>query len=199
MLTPCVSDYSAVIVLFQVLFVLGVWCFLNELPIYLICSLLYFFALLTMNCVLLGFSDSKFCQQVSHRRLHPAAVLGHSGVHGAQQPWPLPEGGARDHYWPTHSPSSRVSKSDSTTVGRENASGGQPPKPPGNGFILVWLIYRKRILIRYIIKPCPMLVPHHTDMAQLLAPGCSPCLLLSLVCPQCLGRHSVLINVGRYR
>ena len=118
-----------------------------------------------INCVSLGFSDSKFCQQVGHRCLHPATVLGHSGVHGAQQPRPLPEGGTGDHHRPTHSPSPRVSEIDAATGGGNVLQADSSH----DGLVLVWLnIYRKRILIWYIIKPCLMFVPvtltWHSDL-----------------------------------
>lgn len=88
-------------------------------------------------CVPLVFSDRKFCEQVSHRHLNPAAVLGHFGVHGAQQPRPLPEGSAGDHHWPTHSTSSGVSKHADATPGRRGGA---------SATIILWLNAQKKTL-----------------------------------------------------
>lgn len=89
--------------------------FFTALPVCFICSpLLSFFVWLpilagVVICDLIVFSDSQLCEQVCHRHLNPPAVLGHSGVNGSQQSWPLPKGSPGDHHWPTHSSSSGVS------------------------------------------------------------------------------------------
>lgn len=56
-------------------------------------------------------ADCQLCEQVSHGHSSAAAVPGHPRVYGAQQSGSLPQGGARDHHWTAHPPSSGVSGS----------------------------------------------------------------------------------------
>lgn len=53
-------------------------------------------------------ADRQLREQVCHGHSRAAAVLGHPGVHGAQQSGPLLQGGTRDHHRPAHPSSSGV-------------------------------------------------------------------------------------------
>lgn len=54
-------------------------------------------------------SDRWLREPADGGRVHPAALPGHPGEHGAQQPQPLPPGGARDHRGTAHRAPASVS------------------------------------------------------------------------------------------
>lgn len=54
-------------------------------------------------------SDRRLREPADGGRVHPAALPGHPGEHGAQQPQPLPPGGARDHRGTAHRAPASVS------------------------------------------------------------------------------------------
>lgn len=181
-----------------------VWCFLSELLIYLISSLLCFYALFTTSGQL---CPPWIFRQQALSTSQPWTSQSCSG------PWPFWSqwcsiATTSTRRWLRRSLSANLSHifkgkhAVTTHVERGNGSGRQPPQSPGKGFWLVQLKMQKRNPDLASSHTMSHPHPHHTKMAQQQASGDGvggPIPVLgTLLSPVVLSRQSILMNVGRY-
>lgn len=107
------------------------------------------------NRILFCFADRRLRQQGGHGHGRAAALAGHPGVHGAQQPRPLPQGGAGDHHRAAHPAPAGVrarAHKRRKKVEREPLKSVQGVEmSPPNVKCVAYQIHRKNKMMKYFV------------------------------------------------